>query len=197
MTPLRIVALDLSLRATGLAATHDSTGEPRLSCRTVVTHKSPDSPTIIDHPRLHKVFEAVVGAVRCSPDLVVIEWQPQVDGHGDVSLRIAELHGLTKHWLYSQKIPYVDVRPQELKTYATGNANADKDRVRQDVIGRYSKRANVNIFTHDEADAMALLMSALDQYGSPLPDGSPLPEVPIPNRKALSKTNWPELGGAG
>jgi crossover junction endodeoxyribonuclease RuvC len=187
VTGLRMVALDLSLRATGLAATHDATGEPRLSCRTVVTQKSASSPTLTDHRRLHKVFEAVVGAVRCRPDLVVVEWQPQLE-HGDTSLRIAELHGLVKHWLYGQKIPYVDVRPQELKTYATGNANADKDRVREAVIARYGKHLHVG--THDEADATALLMSALDAYGQAL--------VPAPAdcRKALARTSWPELGGA-
>lgn len=191
--PLRAVALDLSLRATGIAVTHSSAGEPRLSCRTVVTAKSPSSPTLTDHPRLTRVFDQIAASVKCRPDLVVIEWLPQIEGHGDASLRIAELHGLTKHWLYSRGITYVDVRPQELKTYATGNANADKDRVRHDVMGRYGKAANVHIGTHDEADAITLLMLALDAYDSPLPTGEPLPPVPIANHKAVGKVTWPDL----
>lgn len=193
---LRIVALDLSLRATGIAVTHSSDGEPRLSCRTVVTAKSAHSPTLTDHVRLGRVFEQIATAVgyrlggfAWKPHLVVVEWQPQIEGHGDASLRIAELHGMTKHWLYSRSIIYVDVRPQELKTYATGNANADKDRVRNDVMGRYQKPCNIHIRTHDEADATALLALALDAYGQPIAD------VPLANRKAVGRVTWPKLTG--
>lgn len=194
MTALRVLALDLSLRATGIAVTHASDGSARLSCRTIETTRSANSPTLTDHRRLHQIFYEVCRAVRCDPDLAVIEWLPQIEGHGDASLRIAELHGLVKHWLFSQKITYVDVRPQELKTYATGNANAPKERVREEITGRYGKRANVHIGTQDEADAFALLALALDAYGQPITDqdGHPI-EVPSSHRVAVGKLHWPEL----
>lgn len=191
MTALRVVALDLSLTATGIAATHDSAGEPRLFCRTVTPRRYP-SETQIDHRRLKETIDAVTGAVRCKPDLVVVEWLPQYEGKGEASLRLAELHGAIKHWLWSHKQLYVDVKPQHLKQYATGSGNAKKQQVREAVTGRYGKL--LHIATEDEADSVALLMLALDAYGSTLPDGGPVPAVPSHHyRKALAAIKWPQL----
>lgn len=185
MTGLRVIALDLSLTSTGIAATHASTGDPGLYCVTPPSPRSAKSPNVIDHGRLHTIFQAIKHAVAFSPDLVVIEWQPKVDGTGDASLRIAELHGAIKHWLWAHKLTYVDVRPQELKTYATGKGNARKDLVRHDVMARYSKCATIT--GHDQADAFALLALALDAYGQPLA------EVPQSHRVAVGRVTWPTL----
>lgn len=192
--PLRAVALDLSLTGTGIAVTHASTGEPRLSCRTVAPRKRP-STTTIDHARLHEIIAAVMLAAECKPDLVVIEKPLQIAGKGDISIRLAELHGPIKHWLYCREIPYVDVHLTHVKQYATGSGAAQKPDVLAAVIARYGKcgQHGVSIGTYDEADAMSLLMQALDYYGSPLPDGYPLPEVPSGHREALAKTRWPKL----
>lgn len=185
MAPLRVAALDLSLTATGIACTHDSKGQPRLFARTITPRRSADRPTTMDHGRVHKVFAAVRNTALCKPDLVVIEWLPQFEGHGDASLRLGELHGVVKHWLWSQRIPYGDVMPAHLKIYATGSGNANKQQVREAVTARYG--ALLHIGTEDEADAVTLLASALDAYGQPLV------EVPPLNRKALAATNWPVL----
>ena len=61
--PMRAVALDLSLTATGIAVTHDSVGEPRLSCRTVTPRRYP-TPNLIDHRRMKETIDAVIAAVR-------------------------------------------------------------------------------------------------------------------------------------
>lgn len=188
--PLRVAALDLSLTATGIAVTHDQVGEPRLACRTITPRRRP-SRTAIDHVRLHETFEAIAAAVKFGPDVVVVEWLPQFTGHGDAGLRLAELHGAIKHWLFSRKLTYVDVRPVHLKQYATGKGNATKQEVREAVTARYGRY--LHIHTEDEADAVALLMAGLDAYGSQLPDGSELPAVPAVNRKAVTATAWPEL----
>jgi crossover junction endodeoxyribonuclease RuvC len=186
---LRVVSLDLSLNATGLATTHDQIGEPRLACRTITPRRYPTE-TTIDHRRLHETFQAIAAALKCGPDLVVIEFLPQLS-HGGSSLRLAELHGAIKHFLFAKGHRYVDVSPQHLKQYATGKGNASKTQVREHVTGRYG--GLMHIGTEDEADATALLMAALDAYGSPLPDGRPLPDVPQINRKAISAMKWPEL----
>jgi crossover junction endodeoxyribonuclease RuvC len=183
--PLRIVALDLSLTGTGIAVTHDQVQQPRLACRTITPRKRDRRANIIDHERLHDVFGAVAGALNSRPDLTVIEWLPLVKNTGDVALRIAELHGAIKHWLWSKGHRYVDVRPQELKTYAAGNANAPKELVLQRVRERYGKQLHVHTF--DEADATALLAMALDAYGQPLA------EAPDACRVAVGKVDWPEL----
>lgn len=182
--PLCAVALDLSLTATGIAVTHDQAGEPRLSCRTVTPRKYP-SATAIDHKRLHQTFEALAAAVVCKPDLIVIEWLPQFAGHGDVSLRLAELHGALKHWLWSRGLVYVDVKPAHLQMYATGKGKASKEAVREAVTARYGRLLHIG--SYDEADAVTLLAMALDQYGQSL--------APVtPNQgAAVGKVTWPEL----
>jgi crossover junction endodeoxyribonuclease RuvC len=187
MAPLRVAALDLSLRATGIACTHDSRGEPRLFCRTVTPPRSPrdEVGTAIDHGRIHKIFTAVRNTVLCKPDLVVIEWLPQFDSHGDASLRLAELHGVVKHWLFSQRLTYVDVLPTHLQMYATGRGRATKQEVREAVTARYGSLLHIG--TEDEADAVALLASVLDAYGQPLA------RVPGDHHKALAATSWPAL----
>ncbi|AGL19524.1 crossover junction endodeoxyribonuclease RuvC [Actinoplanes sp. N902-109] len=182
--PLRVVALDLSLTATGIAVTHDQVGEPRLACRTVSPRRRP-SDTIIDHVRLHETFGAIAAAVRCKPDLVVIEWLPQFAGKGDTSLRLAELHGAVKHWLWSKNLRYVDVQPPHLKIYATGDGRADKAKVRRQVTAAYGRFLHIG--TEDEADATALLAMALDAYGQPLV------ETHVSRREALAAVKWPEL----
>jgi crossover junction endodeoxyribonuclease RuvC len=184
IVPYRIVALDLSLTATGIATTHDSHGMPRLACRTVTPRRYP-TPTAIDHRRLNETFAAVSTAVKCRPQLVVIEWLPAFTGHGDATLRLAELHGALKHWMWSRDLRYVDVLPQHLKQYATGKGNASKQQVREAVTARYGRLLHIG--TEDEADAVALLASALDAYGQPLA------EVPAFNRRALASTTWPDI----
>jgi crossover junction endodeoxyribonuclease RuvC len=182
--PIRVVSLDLSLTATGIAVTHDQAGEPRLSCRTVSPRRRPTE-TAIDHVRLHETFGAIAAAVNCKPDLVVIEWLPQFAGHGDTALRLAELHGAAKHWLWSKGHRYVDVQPPHLKMYATGRGNATKTQVREAVTARYGR--HLHIGTEDEADATALLMLALHAYGQRLEP------VPSHHGLAVSSVTWPEL----
>jgi crossover junction endodeoxyribonuclease RuvC len=193
VTALRIVALDLSLAATGLAHTHTHRGEPVLAARTVHTARTKHGSTDMDHERVHKVLVDVAAAAKCRPDLVAIEWLPQFDGKGDTSLRLAELHGVVKHWLYAQRIPYVNVRPPDLKIWATGNGNATKTAVKQAVIAEYG--GLVHIGDDNQADAVALLTLALAAYGEPLT------RVVNPKRtRALKGVQWPTLdrsAGAG
>jgi crossover junction endodeoxyribonuclease RuvC len=184
--PLRIVALDLSLRATGLATTHDSNGEPRLSCRTIAPPKLP-ADTQMNHRRVKATIDAVTGALRCKPDLVVIEWLPQFDGKGDTSLRLAELHGALKHYLWAKGHLYVDVMPNHLKQYATGNGNASKQQVREAITARFGSLLHIG--TEDEADAVCLLAMALDAYGQRL---GPTPTTPNQGRGTVA-VKWPQL----
>ena len=185
MTPLRIVALDLSLAATGIAATHNHNGEPGLIARTV--HTSRTVPQGIDVPRILQVLTDVAAAIRCRPHLVVIEWLPAFDGKGDTSLRLAELHGAVKVWLATRPTPvrWVDVKPTYLQMYATGKGRATKTDVRAAVTATYGRL--VHIDDDDQADAVALLALALDAYSQPLAS------VPATHRRAVSAVKWPDL----
>jgi crossover junction endodeoxyribonuclease RuvC len=183
--PLRVIALDLSMRAIGLATTHDQIGEPRLSCRTITPRKR-QSRTRIDHERLHETFEAIAAAVQCKPDVVVIEEPLNLDT-GDTSIRLAELHGPIKHWLWARGIPYVDMHNTHVKQYATGNGGADKPTVLASVIATYGRL--LHIHTYDEADSVSMMAAALDHYGQPLA------VVGQDRRRALANQNWPVLDG--
>lgn len=191
---LRIIGLDLSLTATGIAVSHDQLGTPWPSCRTVSPRRRP-SPNIIDHARLQETFLAIAAALACKPDLVVIEFLPHVKGTGGVALRLAELHGALKHYMYAHGHRYIDVEPQHLKTWATGNGNAGKELVRADITARYGGRMHIG--SNDEADAVAALTLGLAAYGQPLRDRDDC-EIPVPvkNRAAIGKVKWPELGVA-
>lgn len=185
-TALRFVALDLSLSATGVAWTHNHYGEPRIGCRTVHTARTRHGVTDIDHQRLHTILTDISAAVLCKPHLVVIEWLPSFDGKGDTSLRLAELHGVVKHWLYSKKLRYLDVRPPELKIWATGNGNANKTAVKESVIATYGGLCHIG--DDNAADALALLSMACRVYRRPL--------APVTNQKqirGLVGVQWPDL----
>jgi len=186
--PLRVVALDLGLANAGIAVTHDQVGEPRLSCRTVSPRKRP-SPTVMDHQRAHEIIGAIMAAVRCKPDLVVVEKPLQVAGMGDTSVRLGEIHGAIKHWLWSKGHRYVDVNLVHVKQYATGKGDAQKPDVLAAVIATYGRL--LHIHSDHEADAVSLLAQALDAYGQPLV------RVPDKQRRAVTGTTWPELDLGG
>jgi len=186
VTELRMVALDLSLAATGLAATHDHHGQPGLLARTIHTARTAHGATDMDHTRVNAVLADVAAAVKCRPHLVVIEWLPQFEGKGATSLRLAELHGVVKHWLHVKDIRYVDVRPPEVKTWATGNGNANKTAVVERVTADYGRL--VHIDDDNQADAVALLSLGLAAYGQPL-----VPVTSSHQRRALGNVKWPTL----
>lgn len=189
MAPPRMVALDLSLTATGIAWTCDHHGRASIGARTVHTARTAHGVNDIDHRRLNVVLADVAAAVKCRPELVVIEWLPGFAGHGDVTIRLAELHGVIKHWLWVQKIPYVDVHPPELKIWATGKGTATKTAVKERVIATYGGLCN--IADDNQADAMSLLSLACAAYGEPLA------RVVNPNQtRAIKNVTWPTLGGA-
>jgi crossover junction endodeoxyribonuclease RuvC len=186
VTALRLIALDLSLAATGLAHTHSHRGEPVLAARTVHTARTKHGTTDIDHARINTVLVDVAAACKSRPQLVAIEWLPSYDGKGDTSLRLAELHGVVKHWLYVQGIPYVDVKPPQIKMWLTGTGNADKTAVKAAAIAEYG--GLVHIDDHNQADAVGLLTLALAAYGHGLT------RVVNPRRtKTIGQVEWPTL----
>jgi crossover junction endodeoxyribonuclease RuvC len=176
MSGLRLGALDLSLTGTGIATWHNS--DLRLS--------TVDGTRTTGHPRLAEILVAV-SALR-DADLIIIEdvW---LGIKGTTALRLAELHGLVKHWLWLRCIPYVLVQPAQLKLYACGKGggvDTGKDAVLLAVERRYGAHATVR--DNNQADALILLAMGLDQYGTPLAT------VPAKHRAALAKVAWPELG---
>lgn len=188
MTGIKALALDLSLSASGIARTHASNGERRLSCYSLPTSRTPGKATVMDHRRVHRVLGEVVKAVKAGLDVAAIEWLPQFEGHGDASLRLAELGAVVRHYLWGKGVPYVDIQPGHLKIYATGTGNATKEDVAAAVVARYGRLTNVNPRDHDACDALTLLGMLLDGMGQPLPGA-----VPDTCRRALNGYTWPAL----
>lgn len=188
MTELRIVALDLSLAATGVAWTHDHTGRPGVGCRTVHTARTKHGATDMDHRRVSAVLADVAAACLSRPHLVVIEWLPLIDGKGDITVRLGELHGVIKHWLFTRRPPvrYVGMRPQDVKIWATGKGNATKTDVRAAITAQYGRLCHVE--DDNQADALSMLSAAAAAYGQPLA-GS----VTQLQRRALAGVKWPTL----
>lgn len=183
--PLRVVALDLGLANCGIAVTHDQAGEPRLACRTITPRRREPRPNLMDHERVHETVAAIQAAMRCNPDIVAIELPILVEGKGDMTVRLAEIHGAVKHWIFAHKIPYADVHLTRVKQYATGSGGAKKPDVTAAVIARYGRLLHVH--TYDEADAVSLLAMTLHAYGQPLA------EVPANHAKAVHATTWPKI----
>lgn len=194
MTALRVVAMDLSLTASGVAATHDHHGEPRILARTVHTRRYVDKG--VDHRRIHDILVDLGAAVRSNPHIVMMEGG--YVGQQNNTMELSGLRHIVGQWLWARGVPYATVAPATLKVFATGRGNTHgenkvtKQEVREAVTAEYGHL--VHIGDDNQADAVALMAMCLDHYGQPL---APLRES---HRRALKVVAWPVLdprpGGA-
>lgn len=176
---MRIIGLDLSLTATGVAIIED--GETTVH---TVTSKGELSASLAERSaRLVRLIDEIAAlALEVDPDLVVIE-QPafsRTTGHHHDR---SGLWWLTVDALHVNTIPVAEVTPSGLKKYATGKGNADKDAVLLAVARRYPA---VEIRNNNEADALVLAAMGADHLGHPITD------MPVINRAALDAVRWPE-----
>jgi crossover junction endodeoxyribonuclease RuvC len=196
--PLRVVALDLATAA-GIAATHDSDGNPRLAVHTVNASLLPL------HDKVHRiemqariacgVSPRVGGPPRSHaiPDLVMVEGTFSRPGAADYPLHAMRANVL--QWLWRVGIPYVEVQPSTLKVWATGSGatNGENKVTKADVcraiVETYGRFLNINPRDDNACDAVALLTMGLAKYGQALVD--PLPHGGWRALKAI--TEWPEL----
>lgn len=170
----RIVALDLSLSATG-GARFDPREED-----VVLTHVIRGRGT--DMTRLRSLREETCTFVGRA-DLVLIE-APAFSRNGQGTRAAAEWAGVLKLALYEAAIPVLLVHDGHIKKYATGNGHADKDAM---LVAALRRMPEVLVTTNDEADALWLLQMALCHYG--------LPHVSMPktHTAVLDKIDWPAL----
>ena len=195
MTGLRVVALDLAPARSGLARTHDSTGQPRLAVDPITTGLLP----------LHRQIDHIEYAVRracgvpaaggrpkpsARPDLVVIEGTFSRPGGSDYPLHA--VRAVVLQWLHRQGIPYADIAPATLKVWATGSGATRGDNavlkihVVERILADYGRFLSI---PRDDncCDAVALLTMGLAAYGQPLA------EVPQKQRRAIAAVTWPQL----
>lgn len=165
--PLRILALDLSITATGLCLPHGATE--------TITTKAKDGDR-----RLVAITDRVMRAVLSGVDVAVIEG-PVV--RSSAAVVIGMVHGSVRELLLRHDVPYVVVPPATLKAFATGKGNADKTAMAIAAL----KRAGREFPDDNQCDAAWLRWAALDALGQP--------EFPMPatQRERLAKVTWPEV----
>ncbi|MGW5556894.1 hypothetical protein ACWER9_06680 [Micromonospora sp. NPDC003944] len=190
MTELRMIGLDLALAAAAISWTHDHHGQAALGCRTVYTARV--NRDAVDHNRIHKVLEWVAAAAKSRPHLAVIEGTFTRGGGSDIPL--IGLRTVVTHWLWTQKIPYVDVAPSTLKVWATGHGattgdnKVTKDKVRTAVVATYGRLMTIDPRDDNQCDSVALLSLGLAAYGQPLVRISRSQQT-----RALAVPKWPTL----
>jgi Holliday junction resolvasome RuvABC endonuclease subunit len=180
MSAPRVVGLDLSLTATGIARARATT-TPSVPMLDVVTTNLKGMARL---GRIEHEVAWVVGDIDCHVDLVVVEGY--AFGRPNQAAHLGELGGAVRLALWARDIPYVDVPPSNVKKYATGRGNAPKPDIRMEVYKRFGH----DIADDNQCDAFVLRAMCLDALGHPLAT------MPQTHRVAIDKIAWPNLGSA-
>lgn len=170
MTGPRVLGLDLSLTATGIAYPDGTT-------YTVKTRLADGD------RRLLRIQAAVAEAIDPGTTLAVVEDLPT---HAKAAGITGMVHGAVRAVLLENDVPYVLVTPATLKAYATGSGNADKTAM---TLAAY-KRSGLEFANDNEVDAWWLRLAGLDRLGV-----API-LMPAGQRARLDKATWPTLAVA-
>lgn len=150
---MKVVGLDISQTGTGIVV-HEAGG---LTYSATEGEKGKQNDTLpMRHARQKRTTAKVVQHCQYA-ELVAVE------AHSFVT-KSSHQHDLSGQWwdivseLFSMGIIVVEITPQQLKGYLTGNGNASKDLMITTAVRRYP---TVNIKTKDEADAMTACSMAV------------------------------------
>lgn len=95
-------------------------------------------------------------------DHVFYEKGVSFQGYGNANGVMHRLFGVFELWSELNDIPIESVNPTTLKKFATGSGRAKKDVMMDEATRRWP---SVNVFDHNQADALLILSWAMDQYG--------------------------------
>jgi crossover junction endodeoxyribonuclease RuvC len=172
---MNLLALDLSLSATGWAARATPGGYGVLV---------PPAGQDRGLPRLAWLRDAVL-ELAGGAEIVAIEGLA-FGARGRAMLDLAGLGWVVRLALAEAGIRFADVPPAVLKKFATGHGNAPKPALLAAAIRRLGYEGH----QADEVDALWLLQAALIHYD--LPGAVALPQD---QRAALAVVSWPAIGG--
>lgn len=169
----RVVGLDLSLTATGIAAASGTLH--------TITSK-PDDGTIAG--RLNRMADIEQAICRHLDDLrlVVIEGPAFSSGAVPGSHLRAGLWWEVVRTVVLHYAPVAEVTPTTLKKFATGRGNATKADMRVAML----QRAGLDVRDDNQVDAWWLRQAGLHHLGSP-----EAVSVPKAQTEALAKVRWP------
>lgn len=167
---MNVLALDLSLTATGIAHCDG----------TVDTWRT----TATGHERLAILRDRITALLWADIDVVAIEGYAY--GRVNKMADIGEWGGVARLALRDAGQTYVVIPPSNLKQYATGKGNASKAEVLVAAVTRLGYQGHDD----NQADALWLRQMTLDAYGHA---GLAMPQT---HRGALDKLTWPDLKAA-
>jgi Holliday junction resolvasome RuvABC endonuclease subunit len=173
---MTILALDLSLTATGWAKSLDEFGV----CRPGGV-RGVERLQILENWLYSRIVDATSAFATPTVDLALIEGYSYA-AKGSALFQIAEWGGVARLTLYQHDIPFIEVPPAVLKKYATGRGNATKPDMRMALY----KRSGLDVADDNAVDAIWLLA-----IGRQLVD-DPLWEMPKAQVDALGKLEVPE-----
>lgn len=176
---VRVIGLDLSVMATGVAS--------NLGWVTTIPSSSLPTDASVDAviARLVRVKRLVLDQVGVA-DLVVVEglmsgrFASGVTMHHDV----IGLWYLVMEAISQRAAPVAVVRPGTLKVYATGNGGSSKEKVYAATVRRYP---TVDFQDNNQTDAYTLAAMGADYLGQPVTD------LPDTHRRALKAVKWPYI----
>lgn len=165
MDDLRVLGLDLSLTATGVAM-------PDGTLATIRTR------TKEGDRRLTEIAYAI-GRTLHAVDLAIVEDLPtHAHGAGITGM----VHGAVRSELIRFNVPYLLVPAATLKVFATGRGNSKKPELRMELF----KRHGLDVADDNQVDAWWLRALGHDLTGQPLLD------LPKTHRRALDKLALPK-----
>ncbi|MFJ6748296.1 hypothetical protein ACIQNI_08910 [Streptomyces sp. NPDC091266] len=169
----RVIGLDLSLRATGVAA-------PGWA-RTIRSTGRIDDRATVRRSRLRSLLAEILLATG-RPELVLVEG-PSYGSQGAGTWDRAGLWWLVVDALHARDLPVAIVPPTCRALYATGRGNAPKE----DVIAAVRERYGAEVADDNQADAYVLAAMGRHRLGAPL---APVPDG---HARALTGVQWPDL----
>lgn len=176
---MRVVGLDLSLTATGIAAITDTT-----VVHTITSKGAKDATLTERRQRLDRLELAIAEWLPENLDLIVVE----APSFGQ--MRQAGEHARAGLWWRVVSIlddcyaPVAEVPPATLKKYVTGKGNAGKDEVLLAVSRRYP---DVDVKDNNQADALVLAAMGARRLGFPIDD------MPKAHLAAMDAVRWPVI----
>lgn len=173
----RVVGLDLSLTATGLAFIRP---DAPASVQTIKSTGAKDASLAQRAERLHGLARDILLASLYA-DVVVIE-QPAYNQTGGSHHDRSGLWWLVADSLLPEVDRVVEVTPQAVKKYATGKGNASKDEVLAAVVRRYP---DIDVANNNEADALVLAAIGSRLAGYPIEES-----LPAAHLDSLAKVRW-------
>lgn len=174
MSGPRVVGLDISLTATGIAS---SLGW----CKTVGRCDVTTAPLLVRVGQVGQLEDSILRHVG-RPDLVVVE-VPAFRALGGGVLERSALWWNVVRGLIARDVPVAEVHNNTRMRYATGKGQAGKSAIVDAVARRYPMFTTLG--DDNLADAVVLAAMGADRLGHPL---APVPKT---HRVALDAVTWP------